>query len=67
MSVQVFCPFFKWIVFVVELYEFLIYFEYLLIRGVVCKYLLPFNWRYGINPPKGWKGNIHKKASISGQ
>ena len=47
VSVEVLCSFWNWIVcvFVVELYEFLIYFEYYpLIRDIVCKYLLSFGW-----------------------
>ena len=46
MSIQFLCPYFNWVVciFDVELYELFMYFECkLLVKYIVCKYLLPFS------------------------
>ena len=47
VSVQVFCPFFNWILCLpeVELCEFFIYFgDQTLVRGILGKYIFPFDW-----------------------
>ncbi|KAF6125217.1 hypothetical protein HJG60_009738 [Phyllostomus discolor] len=47
VSVQVLCPFLNWVVCLpgVELCEFFIYFgNQTLARGIICKYIFPYNW-----------------------
>ena len=47
LSVQVFCPFFNWIVCLpgVELFEFFVYFGYwTLVWGIIGKYVFPYSW-----------------------
>ena len=47
VSIQVFCPFFNWIVCLpgVESCEFFIYFaDQTLVRGIIVKYVFPYVW-----------------------
>ena len=47
VSVQVFCPFFNWVVCLpgVETSEFFIYLgDQTLVRGMICKYIFPYGW-----------------------